>query len=100
MSQVALKAAPSPEPVATLADVMDKVRALLPGIRARVEESERDRSIPAVSAQEFLDIGLARALMPKRYGGTERRAVAGAQQCHVRRWQMVGVNVDAHGGRL
>ena len=51
--------------------VLDSVRALLPGIRARVEQSERDRSIPKESAQEFLDAGLARVLLPTRYGGYE-----------------------------
>ena len=58
-------------PATTVDEVLEDVRALLPAIRARVEQSERDRSIPAESAQEFLDIGLARVLMPKRYGGTE-----------------------------
>jgi len=51
--------------------LMDKVRGLLPAIRARADASERERSIPMESAQEFLDIGLARVLTPKRYGGTE-----------------------------
>ena len=51
--------------------VLDSVRALLPGIRARVEQSERDRSIPKESAQEFLDAGLARVLLPTRFGGYE-----------------------------
>ena len=72
MLQTAIKAAP---PLTTTADsveqVMEDVRALLPGIRARAEMSERNRSIPMESAQEFLDIGLARILTPRRYGGTE-----------------------------
>ena len=72
MLQTAIKAVPpAATSTETLDRVMDDVRSLLPAIRARAEESERERSIPAVSAQEFLDIGLARVLMPKRYGGTE-----------------------------
>ena len=58
-------AAPSVE------SVLEDVRALSPAIRARAEDAERNRSIPNESAQEFLDIGLARVLLPKRYGGTE-----------------------------
>ena len=55
----------------TVDGVLEEVRALRPAIRARAEESELNRSIPAESAQEFLDAGLARVLLPKRYGGTE-----------------------------
>ena len=51
--------------------ILGKVRALLPAIRLRAERSEKDRSIPPESAQEFLDAGLARMLLPKKFGGTE-----------------------------
>jgi len=71
MSQTAVLTAQTIAPAATLDDLMDDVRALLPAIRARAEKSENERSIPQESAQEFLDIGLARVLTPKRYGGTE-----------------------------
>ena len=71
MLQTAVMAEPKAAPAATLDALMDDVRALLPAIRARAEVSERERSIPRESAQEFLDIGLARVLTPKRYGGTE-----------------------------
>ncbi len=68
MLQTVVKA---PEPTQTAESVLESVRALLPAIRTRAEESERNRSIPIQSAQEFLDIGLARILLPKRFGGTE-----------------------------
>lgn len=71
MLQTAVKAEPKPAPADTLDELLDDVRSLLPAIRARAETSERERSIPQESAQEFLDIGLARVLMPKRYGGAE-----------------------------
>ena len=57
--------------VPTIENLLDDVRALLPGIRERAAEAEQNRSIPKISAQEFLDIGLARVLLPKRYGGFE-----------------------------
>ena len=68
-----------PEP--TVESLLEDVRALLPEIRARAEESERNRSIPRRSAQEFLDIGLARILLPKRYGGTELGLQAWVDVC-------------------
>lgn len=52
-------------------DVLEEVRALCPKFRARAAEAEQNRSISRESAQEMLDIGLARVLLPKRYGGTE-----------------------------
>ena len=64
-----LKIIESPAP--SLESVLTDMRALRPAIRARAEEAERNRSIPAESAQEFLNAGLARVLLPKRYGGTE-----------------------------
>lgn len=55
----------------TIESVMSDVRALLPTIRERADEADRNRSISRESAQSFLDIGLARILLPKRYGGAE-----------------------------
>lgn len=52
-------------------EVLERVRDLLPAIRERAEQADRDRSIPKVSAKEFLETGLARVLMPKRFGGLE-----------------------------
>lgn len=59
------------EPSASLEGVLEQVRGLLPAIRERAEASERERSIPKESAQEFLAAGLARVLTPKRFGGSE-----------------------------
>lgn len=71
MLQTAIKAVPDAGPTDTLDEVMKDVRALLPAIRARAADAEIARSIPAESARDFLEIGLARILTPKRYGGTE-----------------------------
>ncbi|NKY43672.1 3-hydroxy-9,10-secoandrosta-1,3,5(10)-triene-9,17-dione monooxygenase oxygenase subunit [Nocardia cerradoensis] len=68
-------------------DVLSRVRALLPGIRARAEEADRQRRVPAESIAELADAGVFRLLQPKRYGGLEHnpaelyesvRAIAGA----------------------
>ena len=65
----------------TAESILKDVKALLPGIRARVDDSERNRSIPAESAREFLDIGLARILLPKRFGGLELGLQAWVDVC-------------------
>ena len=70
MLHTAIRAVPA-ESVDTYGSVLEDVQALLPAIRARAEESEANRSIPKESAREFLAVGLARVLMPKRYGGME-----------------------------
>ena len=59
------------EPPTTAESVLERVRPLLPAIRERAAETEEARSIPRASAQELLEAGLARILMPKRYGGSE-----------------------------
>lgn len=51
--------------------VLESVRALLPSIRDRAEQTERDRTIPPESAQEFIEAGLAQILVPKTFGGAE-----------------------------
>ena len=79
MLQSVLKISEPAEP--TLESVMADVRALLPTIRERADEADRNRSIPKQSAQDFLDIGLARMLLPKRYGGTELGVQAWVDVC-------------------
>lgn len=51
--------------------LLGRVRALLSGIRERAGAGEDNRAIPAESAQEFLDAGLARILLPREFGGYE-----------------------------
>ena len=55
----------------TLDAMLQRVRGLLPAIRERAAETEENRSIPRKSAEEFLEIGLARVLMPRQFGGWE-----------------------------
>jgi 3-hydroxy-9,10-secoandrosta-1,3,5(10)-triene-9,17-dione monooxygenase len=49
----------------------DRVRALLPDIRERVEAAEQLRRFPDETFKAFQEAGLFRAVQPKRYGGYE-----------------------------
>lgn len=49
--------------------MVERVRALAPKFSARAETAEKGRRLPIESAREMLDAGIARILMPKRFGG-------------------------------
>jgi alkylation response protein AidB-like acyl-CoA dehydrogenase len=49
--------------------IMDRVRALVPGFRRRAEAAAEARQLPAESARELLAAGIARILIPPRFGG-------------------------------
>jgi 3-hydroxy-9,10-secoandrosta-1,3,5(10)-triene-9,17-dione monooxygenase len=51
--------------------LMDRVRALGTVFGERAAAGEEARQIPAQSAHEMLDAGIARILVPKRFGGYE-----------------------------
>ena len=53
----------------TGAELIDRARALAPKFAARAAAAEEARRLPAVSVREMLDAGVARILMPKRFGG-------------------------------
>jgi 3-hydroxy-9,10-secoandrosta-1,3,5(10)-triene-9,17-dione monooxygenase len=55
----------------TGAEVLDRVQGLLSGIAERAGQAEQERMLPAESAAAFLDAGLARVLLPRRFGGWE-----------------------------
>ena len=68
-------------------DVLSRVRALLPGISARAEDTDRQRRVPSETIAELAEAGVFQLLQPKRYGGHEQnpgvlyesvRAIAGA----------------------
>jgi 3-hydroxy-9,10-secoandrosta-1,3,5(10)-triene-9,17-dione monooxygenase len=54
---------------ATKDQVLERVAALLPGFRQRLEAADEARRLPPESAREMLDAGIARILMPARFGG-------------------------------
>jgi 3-hydroxy-9,10-secoandrosta-1,3,5(10)-triene-9,17-dione monooxygenase len=49
--------------------IIDRVQAIAPVFAERAEAAERARRIPVESARDMLDAGLARILMPSRFGG-------------------------------
>jgi 3-hydroxy-9,10-secoandrosta-1,3,5(10)-triene-9,17-dione monooxygenase len=55
----------------TKAEMVERARKIAAKFGARAEATEEARRIPAQSAQEMLDAGLARILMPPRFGGYE-----------------------------
>jgi alkylation response protein AidB-like acyl-CoA dehydrogenase len=54
-----------------MSGILDTVHALLPEIRARAEECERARRLPADLAQTLARAGLFRLALPKEIGGLE-----------------------------
>jgi len=60
---------PDSDRMATKQQILERVGALVPGFRTRAAAAEEARRLPAQSAQELLDAGLARILMPPRFGG-------------------------------
>jgi 3-hydroxy-9,10-secoandrosta-1,3,5(10)-triene-9,17-dione monooxygenase len=52
-------------------ELVQRARALAPKLRKRAVEAERERNIPLESVQEYIEAGLLRTIMPKRWGGYE-----------------------------
>ena len=61
--------APALAQTTTRPEILDRVRALIPKFAARAEAAEEARRIPAESVRELLDVGIARVLIPPRFGG-------------------------------
>jgi 3-hydroxy-9,10-secoandrosta-1,3,5(10)-triene-9,17-dione monooxygenase len=53
----------------TSEEVIARACALVPSVRARAAAAEEARRIPPESVAEFIDAGLARILVPSRFGG-------------------------------
>jgi resorcinol 4-hydroxylase (FADH2) len=65
MATRAEAAIPSPD------ELVARARALAPGLRARAQEAEQARTVPAASIAEIRDAGLFRILQPRAFGGYE-----------------------------
>lgn len=52
-------------------EVLESVRALLPGVAARARATDEDRRVPVETIRELTEAGVFRMLQPKRYGGAE-----------------------------
>ena len=61
----------SSEGIPSAETLVARARALAPKLRERAVRAERDRNIPQVSVDEFIDAGLIHTLQPKRWGGYE-----------------------------
>jgi 3-hydroxy-9,10-secoandrosta-1,3,5(10)-triene-9,17-dione monooxygenase len=52
-------------------ELLARARALAPRLKERAVRAERDRNVPRESVDEYIDAGLIRTIMPKRFGGYE-----------------------------
>ena len=68
VAESASSAAPN---IPTGEELVARARALAPRLRERAVACERDRNIPRESVEEYIDAGLIRTIMPKRWGGYE-----------------------------
>ena len=60
---------PASTQIPTRQQLMDRVRAMIPAFAERAAAAEEARRLPADSVRDMLDAGLARILMPPRFGG-------------------------------
>src|ERR1700686_5810507 len=71
MSVAELRPAAAPGAIPTAEEMIARARALAPKRHERAVRAERDRNIPQVSVDEFIEAGLIHTLQPKRWGGYE-----------------------------
>lgn len=58
--------------VSTSGALRQAVLDLVPNLRRRADEAERERRLPAETLSDLRDVGLFRAFVPRVYGGDER----------------------------
>ena len=63
--------AAGPDKAAVTAALMERARALVPVVRERAAEAERQRRIPPATDRDFRAAGFYRVLQPKMFGGHE-----------------------------
>src|SRR3979409_440770 len=49
-------------------ELVQRARGLAPRLKERAVKAERERNIPRESVEEYIDAGLIRTIMPKRWG--------------------------------
>ncbi len=72
----------------TKEDLLERTRALLPGIAARAPQAEAQRRPHDDSIRELVEAGVMQTLVPQRFGGESvrrRRTVLGASSRMPRR---------------
>ena len=55
----------------TREEFLDRARSLLPALRERAAETEKQRRVPQETIDDFVRLGLFRGLQPARWGGLE-----------------------------
>ena len=63
--------APPKKAIPSADELVARARALAPKLRERAVQAERDRNIPSETVQDYIDAGLMRIIMPRRWGGYE-----------------------------
>lgn len=71
MSAAEMRSPEVPSQIPSREELIGRARALAPKLRERAVRAERDRNLPAESVREYVEAGLVRTLMPKRWGGFE-----------------------------
>ena len=72
MSAVEMLSSAAPaKSIPTGEELVQRARALAPKLRERALRAERERNIPLESVGEYIQAGLLRTIMPKRWGGYE-----------------------------
>jgi 3-hydroxy-9,10-secoandrosta-1,3,5(10)-triene-9,17-dione monooxygenase len=61
----------APEPDLSPETVIERSREMIPVLRKRAQEADRQRALPPETFQDFLDAGFYRLLQPRRFGGYE-----------------------------
>src|SRR5215470_265196 len=61
----------SAEAIPSADELVARARALAPKLKERAVEAERERNIPLESVEEYIQAGLLRTIMPRRWGGYE-----------------------------
>ena len=52
-------------------ELIERARSLVPKLKARAAQADRDYKVPVETVQEMQELGLFRALQPKAFGGYE-----------------------------
>ena len=71
MTAVDITSSVAPVKIPSGEELVQRARALAPKLRERAVKAERDRNIPRESVEEYIDAGLMRTIMPKRWDGYE-----------------------------
>jgi 3-hydroxy-9,10-secoandrosta-1,3,5(10)-triene-9,17-dione monooxygenase len=71
MTAVETLSSVAPAKIPSGEELVKRARALAPKLHERAVKAERDRNIPRESVEEYIDAGLMRTIMPKRWDGYE-----------------------------